>query len=277
MRRRSVLGSCVAMAASAIALPALASSRRAIAPMTDGPFYPPRAWRERWTDWDADLTTVQRDGRTLTAGGERFGLDLQLADTGGRIVDGAEVEIWQCDAMAVYHHPRVPLLDGRHDEGFQGFGAARSSREGKLAFRTIRPVPYPGRTPHIRASAKCRRNFLLPTTRATPVTFSGAAWPRPTVRPWQCACKPRRPAAACSGWHSTRSRCPRECARTRGRFHALIVQRASRNALSTSASAGPQRCVAGGASAAETLTAGPGAADVVDGAGAAGAAGAGGA
>jgi protocatechuate 3,4-dioxygenase, beta subunit len=149
MRRRSVLGSCVAMAASAIALPALASSRRAIAPMTDGPFYPPRAWRERWTDWDADLTTVQRDGRTLTAGGERFGLDLQLADTGGRIVDGAEVEIWQCDAMAVYHHPRVPLLDGRHDEGFQGFGAARSSREGKLAFRTIRPVPYPGRTPHI--------------------------------------------------------------------------------------------------------------------------------
>jgi protocatechuate 3,4-dioxygenase, beta subunit len=149
MRRRSMLGSSAAVAAAAIALPALASSRRAIAPMTDGPFYPPRAWRERWTDWDADLTSVQRDGRTLTAGGEWLGLDLQIADTAGRNVDGAEVEIWQCDALAAYHHPRVPLQDGRHDEGFQGFGAARSSREGKLAFRTIRPVPYPGRTPHI--------------------------------------------------------------------------------------------------------------------------------
>jgi protocatechuate 3,4-dioxygenase beta subunit len=149
MRRRSILGTCAAVAASAIALPALASSRRVIAPMTDGPFYPPRAWRERWTDWDADLTTVQRDGRTLIATGERLGLDLQLSDGAGRIVDGAQVEIWQCDSMASYRHPRVPMEEGRHDAGFQGFGAASSSRDGKLSFRTIRPVPYPGRTPHI--------------------------------------------------------------------------------------------------------------------------------
>jgi len=146
MRRRSML---TAAAASTLAFPALASSRRTIAPMTDGPFYPPRAWRERWTDWDADLTTVQRDGRTLAASGERLGIDLQLADADGRIVDRAEVEIWQCDSMAVYRHPRVPMEEGRHDAGFQGFGAARSSRDGKLSFRTIRPVPYPGRTPHI--------------------------------------------------------------------------------------------------------------------------------
>jgi protocatechuate 3,4-dioxygenase beta subunit len=149
MRRRSMLGSWAAAAASTLAFPALASSRRTIAPMTDGPFYPPRAWRERWTDWDADLTTVQRDGRTLAASGERLGIDLQLADADGRIVDRAEVEIWQCDSMAVYRHPRVPAEEGRHDAGFQGFGAASSSREGKLSFRTIRPVPYPGRTPHI--------------------------------------------------------------------------------------------------------------------------------
>jgi protocatechuate 3,4-dioxygenase, beta subunit len=149
MRRRSMLGSCAAVAASAIALPALASSRRTIAPMGDGPFYPPRAWRERSTDWDADLTQVQRDGRTLRANGEWLGLGLQVADSGGRVVDGAEVEIWQCDSLAAYRHPRVALEPGRQDEGFQGFGAARSSREGRLAFRTIRPVPYPGRTPHI--------------------------------------------------------------------------------------------------------------------------------
>ena len=45
-------------------------SRRAIARMTDGPFYPPRSWRERWSDWDADLTRVQRGARVLQARGE---------------------------------------------------------------------------------------------------------------------------------------------------------------------------------------------------------------
>ena len=75
--------------------------------MTDGPFYPPRAWREQWSDWDADLSRVQRDGRTLVARGEHLGLALQLADTQGRIIDGAEVEIWQCDVLAAYRHPGV--------------------------------------------------------------------------------------------------------------------------------------------------------------------------
>jgi protocatechuate 3,4-dioxygenase, beta subunit len=149
MQRRSLVRALLGTAAGTIALPALATSRRSIAPMGEGPFYPPRGWRERWPDWDADLTQVQRNGRTLSARGEWLALDLQVADTAGRLIDGAEVEIWQCDAMAVYHHPRVALEPGRHDEGFQGFGAARSGSDGRLAMRTIRPVPYPGRTPHI--------------------------------------------------------------------------------------------------------------------------------
>jgi protocatechuate 3,4-dioxygenase, beta subunit len=153
MRRRSLLRTWaeagVGAAASAIGLPALASSRRAIAPMTEGPFYPPRAWRERWADWDSDLTTVQQGGTTLQARGEWLGLDLTVADTAGRIVDGAEIEIWQCDSLAAYRHPGVAQQPGRHDPGFQGFGAASSRRDGRLSFRTIRPVAYPGRTPHI--------------------------------------------------------------------------------------------------------------------------------
>jgi protocatechuate 3,4-dioxygenase beta subunit len=132
-----------------LACPALASSRRTIAGMTDGPFYPPRAWREAWADWDADLSRVQRDGRTLVARGEHLGLELQLADTDGRLVDGAEVEIWQCDVLAAYRHPGVRLVAGQYDEAFQGFGASRSDGEGRLRFRTIKPVPYPGRTAHI--------------------------------------------------------------------------------------------------------------------------------
>jgi len=132
-----------------MACPALASSRRVVAAMTDGPFYPPQAWREQWSDWDADLSRVQRDGRMLVARGEHLGLELRLADVNGRVIDGAEVEIWQCDALAVYHHPRVRRVAGQYDEGFQGFGASRADRDGQLRFRTIKPVTYPGRTPHI--------------------------------------------------------------------------------------------------------------------------------
>ncbi len=146
-RRRLALAAAAGCAA--VAFPALANSRRTVAGMTDGPFYPPQAWREQWSDWDADLSRVQRDGRTQVARGEHLGLELRLADADGRAIDGAEVEIWQCDALAVYHHPRVRRVAGQYDEGFQGFGASRADAAGALRFRTIKPVPYPGRTPHI--------------------------------------------------------------------------------------------------------------------------------
>ncbi len=136
--------------AAMLAWPVLASQRRALAAMTDGPFYPPRAWRERTaTDWDADLTRVVAAGRTLDALGEHLGLEAVVADTQGRLIDGAEIEIWQCDSLRAYHHPDVAAEPGRFDAGFQGFGATRSDRLGQARFRTIRPVPYPGRTPHI--------------------------------------------------------------------------------------------------------------------------------
>jgi protocatechuate 3,4-dioxygenase, beta subunit len=146
-RRRFTLGSGAALAT--LAWPARAASKRVVAGMTDGPFYPPRAWREQWSDWDADLSRVQRDGRTLNARGEHLGLELQLADVNGRAIDGAEVEIWQCDVLAAYRHPGVRLAAGQYDEAFQGFGASRADRDGRLRFRSIKPVPYPGRTPHI--------------------------------------------------------------------------------------------------------------------------------
>jgi protocatechuate 3,4-dioxygenase beta subunit len=145
--RRLLLG-----AAALVAAPALASSRRILAPMTDGPFYPTRAWRDGGPlagDWDADLTRTTRGARTLVARGEHLGLQCVVVDARGRIVDGAEVEIWQCDTLAHYSHPRVTREPGAFDEGFQGFGSGRSARDGAVAFRTIRPVPYPGRTPHI--------------------------------------------------------------------------------------------------------------------------------
>src|SRR6185503_11477109 len=45
------------------------------------------------------------------------------------------------------HH--VGESDAGHDPDFQGFGAVTVDAEGRYRFRTIKPVPYPGRTPHI--------------------------------------------------------------------------------------------------------------------------------
>jgi protocatechuate 3,4-dioxygenase beta subunit len=153
--RRQLLARCGhALAVACLPLPALASSRRVVLPsMTDGPFYPPRRWRAEWSDWDADLTRVHDGAQTHLARGEHLGLALVVADANGRLIDGAEVEIWQCDTLQHYRHPNVARESGergvRWDPGFQGFGAAKSDARGELAFRTIKPVPYPGRTPHI--------------------------------------------------------------------------------------------------------------------------------
>jgi protocatechuate 3,4-dioxygenase beta subunit len=149
MRRRHLITTSLT-AAACLAAPALASPARMRLPrMTEGPFYPSRAWRADWPDQDADLTTLRRKDGVLRARGEWLGLEAQVLDSAGRAIDGAEVEIWQCDALAAYRHPNVPATEGRFDPGFQGFGATVSGRGGELRFRTIRPVAYPGRTPHI--------------------------------------------------------------------------------------------------------------------------------
>lgn len=133
-------------------LQAQATAPTPLAPMAEGPFYPSPRWRAEGPfagDWDADLTRVQRGGRSMVARGEHLALTLAVQDTQGRLIDGAQVEIWQCDARAQYRHARVAHDTGEHDEGFQGYGDARSGRDGTLRLRTIRPVPYPGRTPHL--------------------------------------------------------------------------------------------------------------------------------
>jgi protocatechuate 3,4-dioxygenase beta subunit len=158
MRRRLVTTLVTVGVAAALPAPALASSRRALRQMTDGPFYPPARWRAQWSDWDADLTRVAQGADVQVARGEHLGLALVVADTDGRLVDAAEVEIWQCDSLQHYRHPDVPRAAAdraiRFDPGFQGFGAARSDARGELAFRTIRPVAYPGRTPHIHVKVR---------------------------------------------------------------------------------------------------------------------------
>ncbi|BAU47540.1 intradiol ring-cleavage dioxygenase [Sulfurifustis variabilis] len=136
-RRRLVLAIGGVLVAGAVP----AAARREPTPaQTAGPFYPV----ELPLDRDNDLTRVA--GASGAAIGRVTDLTGRVLDVGGRPVRGARIEIWQCDANGRYHHPRD---EGPRDPNFQGFGHTVTDPDGRYRFRTIRPVPYPGRTPHI--------------------------------------------------------------------------------------------------------------------------------
>ena len=83
-----------------------------------------------------------------------------MRDTAGQPLAGAVVEIWQCDAAGHYRHPG----DGdRADPEFQAFGRVVADAQGRYRFRTIRPVAYSGRTPHIHLKVKQGQRTLLTT------------------------------------------------------------------------------------------------------------------
>lgn len=107
---------------------------------TAGPFYPFELPLER----DNDLAQVA--GQPQTALGEIAHLAGRVLDAEGRPVADAQFEIWQCDRFGTYHHAGDR---GESDPRFQGFGRTVSAADGGYRFRTIKPVPYGGRTPHI--------------------------------------------------------------------------------------------------------------------------------
>jgi protocatechuate 3,4-dioxygenase beta subunit len=111
---------------------------------TAGPFYP----QVKPLDSDADLVRVA--GQTEPAAGTVTDVLGRVLDPAGKPVADVLVEIWQCDAFGHYHHPLdAARRGGRADPGFQGYGRTVSAADGGYRFRTIRPVAYPGRTPHI--------------------------------------------------------------------------------------------------------------------------------
>lgn len=121
---------------------------------TEGPFYPVRIP----SDDDYDLL---RNGSLSYTQGQAAWVEGTVADLDGRPIRGATVEIWQCDESGHYHHPRD---DGdRADPAFQGFGRVVVDAQGRYRFRTIRPAPYSGRTPHIHFKVKLANRELLTT------------------------------------------------------------------------------------------------------------------
>ena len=116
-------------------------------PQSTGPFYPPPADRFADTDWDL----VKVAGRIREAGGEVMHLSGRVLGGDGAPVAGALIEIWQCDANGRYLHSGDASSTRSRDPDFQGYGVTRTDAQGRYRFRTILPVEYPGRTPHIHA------------------------------------------------------------------------------------------------------------------------------
>jgi protocatechuate 3,4-dioxygenase beta subunit len=145
--RRRLIGGMAAAAAMSLlpgARAGLAAAGLVATPrQTEGPFYP--------LDWsgDADNDLVRVTGEGARAQGLVTHVIGRVLDTSGAAIPGAEIEIWQCDGGGVYRHPADASSARTRDAGFQGRGRMRTDGAGAYAFRTIKPVAYPGRTPHI--------------------------------------------------------------------------------------------------------------------------------
>jgi len=141
-RRSFVRGTLGALGLSALAKPALAADLTPRA--TEGPFYPTPAMRR--ADVDNDLVKIL--GTVQEAGGEVFVLKGRVLNRSGAPLVDRRIEIWQCDMNGKYLHiGDRQAID--FDPAFQGFGHDITGLDGSYEFRTIKPVTYPGRTPHI--------------------------------------------------------------------------------------------------------------------------------
>ena len=111
-------------------------------PQMEGPFYPDHLP----LDTDNDLLIIT--GSITPAVGQITHLSGRVLDDRGRPLRNALVEIWQVDGGGVYLHTGSFNAE-RRDRNFQGYGRFLTSKTGEYRFRTIKPVAYPGRTPHI--------------------------------------------------------------------------------------------------------------------------------
>jgi protocatechuate 3,4-dioxygenase beta subunit len=140
--RRQIMG------AAAVALAQLAGLKLALAELLAtpaqmaGPFYP------LTLPLDRDNNLVSVAGRSGRAKGTILDVAGRVLDTSGKPVAGVRIEIWQVNGFGRYHHPD-DNRDLPMDPDFQGFGETVSEAGGGYRFRTVKPVAYPGRAPHI--------------------------------------------------------------------------------------------------------------------------------
>jgi protocatechuate 3,4-dioxygenase beta subunit len=142
MKRRDFLQASV-IGGSLLWTPGLFAELLTLTPSsTEGPFYPDKLP----LDTDNDLLVIN-DSLT-PAVGEITHLTGRVLNASGEPVRNAFVEIWQCDHNGAYLHSGTSNKESQ-DRNFQGYGRFLTDSKGNYYFRTIKPVPYPGRTPHI--------------------------------------------------------------------------------------------------------------------------------
>ena len=151
-RRRFVTG--IGLGASAFLAPgAFAEALQRTPRQVEGPFYPDKMP----LDTDNDLLVI--GDATTPAIGEVTHLSGTVSNIKGELVRNALVEIWQVGANGVYMHTR-DNREGR-DKNFQSYGRFLTDSKGRFYFRTVKPVPYPGRTPHIHVAVGLKGKRML--------------------------------------------------------------------------------------------------------------------
>ena len=157
LSRRGWLRGSLALGAAAFFTPGLFAEELSRTPaMPEGPFYPDRLP----LDTDNDLVIVNNS--ITPAVGEITHLTGRVLGTNGEPLRDAVVEIWQVDNRGVYLHSADSGTRQR-DANFQGFGRTTTNKRGEYRFRTIKPVPYPGRTPHIHFAVKVKGHDTFTT------------------------------------------------------------------------------------------------------------------
>ena len=155
--RRHFLAALTASGGTLLYAPGVLAEQLGLTPkQTEGPFYPTTLP----LDTDNDLIVVN-NGLTPAVGAITH-LTGVLRDAKGAPIRNAVVEIWQVDNQGVYLHPGSDRA-GSRDRNFQGFGRFLTGASGEYYFRTVKTVPYPGRTPHIHVKIRRGGKELLTT------------------------------------------------------------------------------------------------------------------
>jgi protocatechuate 3,4-dioxygenase beta subunit len=160
LSRRTLLRGAATLGAAAWLTPGVfAEELLRTPPLTEGPFYPDKL------PLDLDNDLIRINDSITPAVGEITHLTGRILNASGEPVKDATIEIWQCDANAVYLHTADSRpKSAQQDKNFQGFGRFTTGAMGEYRFRTIKPVPYPGRpAPHIHVKVKKGDRELLTT------------------------------------------------------------------------------------------------------------------
>ena len=153
-KRRAFIKNSLSVS-SLLCVPGLMAEALSLTPhQTEGPFYPDKMP----LDTDNDLI-ILNDSLTPAVGTVAY-LSGKVTDIKGNPLRNTLVEIWQVDNNGVYLHTKGGSRS-KLDSNFQGYGRFLTDSKGNYFFRTLKPSPYSGRTPHIHmaVSAKGEKKF----------------------------------------------------------------------------------------------------------------------